>query len=81
MIEESEQTNYETFRDCLSTPLMEKSLGEPTKMRRRKGGRGRKNAIKAVVEVSDGNGNDAAELADFIDVGAACRDAVDHVLR
>lgn len=70
MIADDEQTNYETFRDCLSTPLIEKSLGEPRNPRKRKGGKGRKNAIKPVVEVTIDTSNDAAELADFLDVSS-----------
>jgi hypothetical protein len=65
-MEETESANFQTFRDSLSTPLIEKSSVEPkTKSRKTRGKSGRKTAIKPVTEEP----NDAAEeLAEFIDV-------------
>jgi hypothetical protein len=66
MIPESEQNNFEVFRDCLSTTLIER-LAPSTKKKRVKG---RKNEIKPVAKVIDGNQDEleAAELSDFTEV-------------
>lgn len=61
---EAEDTNFQIFRDCVATPLIEKS-SEPAKKKPRANGR-RKTAIKPVAQNEECN--DAAELAEFIDV-------------
>lgn len=68
MISEDEGSNFQLFRDCLSTPLIEKSTGEAAK-KKRKLRNGRKTAIKPVASsLTTDERNDAEELADFIDV-------------
>lgn len=58
--------NFQLFRDCLSTPLIEKSSIKPAK-KVRKARAGRKTAIKPVSDSTE-EPNDAAELAEFVDV-------------
>ncbi|TAQ89877.1 hypothetical protein B7494_g1816 [Chlorociboria aeruginascens] len=69
MAEGDEHINFPIFRDCLSSPLIQKSAAEPPKINRKARGRGgRKTAIKPVrTIVSSDEPNDAEELADFID--------------
>jgi hypothetical protein len=63
---DDEISNFQLFRDCLSTPLIEKSAEKPTKKSRRTRGKGvQKTAIKPVAAEK---ANNAEELADFIDV-------------
>lgn len=70
MVLDEEQSNYQLFRDCLSTPLIEKSVTEvPKKKKTRK--YGRKTAIKPVSAPAADEANDAEELADFIDVSVS----------
>ena len=66
-----EEANYASFRDCLSTPLIEKSSTKASKKGKRvRGNRiGRKTAIKPVVRVEKEDEDDATELAEFVDVG------------
>ncbi|CZT08379.1 hypothetical protein WAI453_007274 [Rhynchosporium graminicola] len=59
-----EESNFQLFRDCLATPLIEKSTNTPTKPPRKARG-GRKNAIKPVTQAEEPN--DAEELGEFID--------------
>lgn len=71
MIEDEERSNYEAFRECLSGPIIEKASITPIKPRRRKAGKGRKSASEPVNTIEDHdepNGDDAEDLADFIDV-------------
>lgn len=73
MIDENvEEANFQLFRDCLSTPLIEKSSTTPPKKRVRKvrGAGRRKTAIPTPQDAGkDSNGpDDAEELAEFIDV-------------
>jgi hypothetical protein len=65
-----EDSNFSLFRDCLSTPLIEKSSSKPRDKRKRgKSQRGgRKNAIKPVIGVEEKVVDDASELAEFVDV-------------
>ncbi|OQO12468.1 hypothetical protein B0A48_03110 [Cryoendolithus antarcticus] len=63
MIVESERDNFEVFRDCLSTPLIDTLAPRPAPRRR---ARGRKNEIKPVVQDTGGD-TSAAELSDFIE--------------
>lgn len=67
MIEDAELSNFETFRDCLSTPLISLAAVQPKKLSKKRKGTGRKNAIKP-VQIGSEPENDAEELAEFIDV-------------
>jgi len=68
MEDDNESSNFQLFRECLSTPLIEKSSATPTK-KARKARAGRKTVIKPVsVPTAAEEPNDAAELADFVDV-------------
>jgi hypothetical protein len=68
MEDENESSNFQLFRECLSTPLIEKSSIAPTK-KARKARAGRKTAIKPVsVSTAAEESNNAVELADFVDV-------------
>ena len=61
--------NFQAFRDCLSTPLIEKSSVEPTKKTRKSRGKaGRKNAIKPISVTTEESNDAEEELAEFIDV-------------
>ncbi|OQN98908.1 hypothetical protein B0A48_15254 [Cryoendolithus antarcticus] len=62
MIVEAERDNFEVFRDCLSTPLIDRLAPRPATRRRLKG---RENEIKPVV-LDTGDDTSAAELSDFI---------------
>ena len=70
MEDENEESNFQLFRECLSTPLIEKSSITPTK-EARKARAGRETAIKP-VSASTEESNDAAELAEFVDVSTRC---------
>jgi len=65
-MDEAESANFQLFRECLSTPLIEKSSAKlEKKTRKARGSSRRKTAIKPVsVEKPD----DAEELTKFIDV-------------
>jgi len=69
MIPEDEQSNFEAFRDCLSTVVIERLAPETAKPRKRV--KGRKNEIKPVVQPQNGEDGDtdARELSDFTEVG------------
>lgn len=68
MIPEDEVSNFETFKDCLSTSVISRLAPDSGKKRAIKG---RKNEIKPVAKVapSENGESDAAELAEFIEVG------------
>ena len=70
MISKNEEENFHTFRDCLSTPLIENSTEQPSKKTQKAGKNrsGRKIALKPVSVDEHKETNDAAELAEFIDV-------------
>jgi len=71
MISAEETANFELFRDCLSTPLIQKFATSPPKEKgKRKTGHGRKKsqAVKADVSFEDDHSKDAEELSEFIDV-------------
>ncbi len=76
MIAAEENDNFETFKDCLSTTVIQKlapNSGKPAKKVK-----GRKNEIKPVVTTassSESTEDDVAELAEFIEVSNApcCR--------
>ncbi|GAB7361374.1 hypothetical protein MBLNU230_g1429t1 [Neophaeotheca triangularis] len=71
MIPDDENNNFDIFRDCLSTAIIEKLAPVNSKpSSRKRGGKGRKNEIKPaapVVSAEEQQENDAAELADFIE--------------
>jgi hypothetical protein len=64
-MESPEDSNFQIFRDCLSTPLIEKSAEQPVKKTRK--ARGRKAAIKP-IEHEIKESDDAEELSEFIGV-------------
>lgn len=69
MIPSEEEANFDTFRDCLSTVVIEKLAPATAKPKKRV--KGRKNEIKPVVVAADGGDGeaDAAELSEFTEVG------------
>jgi len=66
-MEGPEEGNFQIFRDCLSTPLIEKSSNRPAKKPRKARGNGRRKTPIAPVSVETEEPNEAEELADFID--------------
>lgn len=73
MIPIDEHNNYDTFRDCLSTVVIERLA--PANAKPKKRVKGRKNEIKPVVQIAkreDGE-TDANELSDFTEVRKALR--------
>lgn len=68
MISSSDETsNFEIFRDCLSTAIIERLA--PTTSKPKKKIKGRKNEIKPVAKTSEDAGEaDAAELSEFTEV-------------
>ncbi len=80
---EAEQGNYDTFRDCLSEPIL-RALAAPVEKARRRGKNAKKGKEKggevvrageAVERTSDDDGDAAADLGDFIDVRRFAHDA------
>ena len=71
MISSEEEFNFETFRDCLSTVLIERLAPATAKPKKRV--KGRKNEIKPVVRATteEEGEADAAELSEFTDVSHA----------
>jgi hypothetical protein len=69
------QSNYETFRECLSEPVL-KALATPTEPPKKKKKRHGKKAQKEDAEgeqsesnaVNSDQGNDAEDLGEFIEV-------------
>lgn len=85
LIPAEEQSNYETFRECLSEPVLRSLVApveKPNKKKRRHGKKGSKskNNVKDIeVEESkknttngDEQPNDAEDLGDFIEVSSQC---------
>jgi hypothetical protein len=70
-MEGPEEANFQIFRDCLSTPLIEKSSTQPAKKSRKTRGNGRRKTVINTVSIEAKEPNDAEELAEFVDVGAA----------
>ena len=68
MIDDENQSNYETFRDCISGPVIQRLLTKPTKLVKKKGVQNRKNAIKSAVQAGEEIENEAEDLTDFVDV-------------
>lgn len=71
MISSEEESNFETFRDCLSTVLIERVAPATAKPKKRV--KGRKNEIKPVIRATAGEEGeaDAAELSEFTEVGTS----------
>ena len=69
MISLEKESNFETFRDCLSTVLIERLAPATAKTKKRV--KGRKNEIKPVVKATarEEGEADAAELSEFTEVG------------
>ena len=67
-MEGSEDANFQVFRDCLSSPLIEKSSEQPEKKTRKARGSSRKKIAVKPIENAIEEPNDAEELAEFIDV-------------
>ena len=68
MISEVHQINFETFRDCVSGPILERLLKPPAKPAKQKSARKRNNATRS-AQYTERNLTDGAEdLADFVDV-------------
>lgn len=79
IIPPEEQSNFETFRECLSEPVLRAlatPIEEPKKKKKRHGKKNSKNGIKSdeprqKPETPAQNGeetNDAEDLGEFIDV-------------
>lgn len=71
MLNAEETANFELFRDCLSTPLIDKFATKPPKSKgKRKSGHGRKKSQlqTSKISVENEDGKDAEELSDFINV-------------
>jgi len=79
MIPADEQSNFETFRDCLSTVVIERLAPETAKPRKRV--KGRKNEIKPVVQIVNGDNGEADtnELSDFTEVSGTVTVLIYHV--
>ncbi|CZT23355.1 related to 2-haloalkanoic acid dehalogenase [Ramularia collo-cygni] len=69
MISEQEAANFDVFRDCLSTSIIQRLAPDGGgKGSTKKKVKGRKNEIKPVVRSIEGEvENDAAELGDFVE--------------
>lgn len=65
---ESEASNFELFRDCLSTPLIEKSLGAAAKRSKRRRGPKLSGPGELECNVITHDGKEAEELGEFVDV-------------
>jgi hypothetical protein len=64
---DDETSNFQLFRDCLATPLIERSsVKQKPQQKMRKAKAGRKTVIKPLAAPEEPN--DAEELAEFIDV-------------
>lgn len=66
------EDNLELFQECLSATLIEKLSQDTRKLSRRRKSKGRKNSIEhstaSIVDREGENGNNPAELSDFIEV-------------
>lgn len=69
MIPENEVSNFEVFKDCLSTSVISRLAPDSGKKKRTI--KGRKNEIKPVKRdaTAENDENDAADLSEFIEVG------------
>lgn len=79
MAENEGSGNFDTFRECLSGPLIEKSAVTPIRPKKRRTTQAHRNASK-VVKGHVGHGeeghNAAEDLAEFIDVNSTFIDGI-----
>ena len=68
VIPAKEQSNYETFRECLSEPVLRTLAVTPEKPKRRRRGGKRTSLVKEGQDDQEGESNDAEDLGEFIDV-------------
>ena len=71
VIPEKEQSNYETFRECLSEPALRTLAVTPEKPKRRRRSGKRMGSVKEGQDnrgVGQEESNDAEDLGEFIDV-------------
>jgi hypothetical protein len=71
VIPAKEQSNYETFRECLSEPVLRTLVVTPEKPKRRRRGGKRTGLVKEGQDdqsVGQEESNDAEALGEFIDV-------------
>ena len=68
MIYDENQSNYETFLDCVSGPFIQRLLSTPANPMKKKSAKSRKNAAKSAVPVEEEVNKEAEDLADFLDV-------------
>lgn len=80
MVSEDEVLNFEAFKDCLSTSVISRLAPDSGKKKRTI--KGRKNEIKPVARDTPAasDENDAAELAEFIEVGWIDLEILDCVM-
>jgi hypothetical protein len=67
IMDQQEETNYETFRDILSTPLIEKSTTTPKHKGKKTRSNSRRKTVIKPVSVNSEETNDAEELVEFIE--------------
>lgn len=60
--------NFATFRDCLSDPVIRKLAAKPQKVQKKKKASRRKSDTPTEIAGVSEDGNDAEDLAEFIDV-------------
>jgi len=79
MADNEGSSNFDTFRECLSGPLIEKSAITPIRPKKRRTTQAHRNASK-VVKGHVGHGeeghNAAEDLAEFIDVNSTFIDGI-----
>lgn len=73
MVSDNEVASFEAFQDSLSSTVIARLAPHPAKGPKKKTVKGRKNEIKPVTKITNGNadelsGGDAAELSDFVEV-------------
>lgn len=71
MADQEGSGNFDTFRECLSGPLIEKSAITSTRPKRRRTTQGHRNAskgLKGLVGHGDEKQTSADDLTEFIDV-------------
>ena len=70
MTDGDDATNYDIFRECLSTTVIERLAPAAVKAPKNRASKGRKNSINTPA-TSNGDGSslgDAAELTEFVEV-------------
>ena len=74
-MEEIETSNFQLFRDCLTSPLIEKSTAAPPKSKKTRNKFRRKTVIQPLI-IENTESSDADGLAEFIDVCPFCEEIV-----